>query len=287
MKPRIRLVDNDLTKRVGALMQGCGLHSVCQSAHCPNRSECWSHGTATFMILGDSCTRCCRFCAVKTMARPPPPDTDEPEKLARAVAALGLRYAVITSVTRDDLPDYGAGHFAECVRALKRNDAKPELVVETLIPDFNCDKNALAKLVEARPDVISHNLETVERLTPEVRDRRAGYAKSLGVLRLVRELSDGAITTKSGIMVGLGESDTEVVRTMKDARDAGVGIFTIGQYLRPGSDARFLPVKEYVAEEKFREYARAGYELGFRHVASGPLVRSSYRAAEALQKGRI
>jgi lipoyl synthase len=275
VKPRIRFVENELTERVGGLMRG--LKSVCQSAHCPNRSECWSHGTATFMILGDLCTRSCRFCAVKA-GKPAQPDAEEPAKLVNAVKTLGLKYAVITSVTRDDLPDYGAGHFADCVRKLKAMDAN--LKVETLIPDFNCDKGALAKLIEAKPDVISHNLETVERLTPEVRDRRAAYGKSLEVLRAVRSLSD-KITTKSGIMVGLGETDGEVVRTMADARDAGVELFTIGQYLSPGKE--HLPVKEYVSAEKFAEYERAGYELGFRHVASGPLVRSSYRAAEALR----
>jgi lipoic acid synthetase len=273
MKPRIRFVENEATRRVAGLM-GSGLKSVCQSAHCPNRSECWSHGTATFMILGELCTRACRFCAVKT-GKPSAPDADEPKKLAEAVKTLGLKYVVITSVTRDDLPDGGAGHFADCVRELKRGGAKR--VVETLIPDFGRD--ALAKLVDAKPDVISHNLETVERLTPEVRDRRAGYRKSLEVLRMVRELSEGRIITKSGIMVGFGETDDEVVRTMADARDAGVEIFTIGQYLSPGNGARHLPVKEYVAEAKFAEYERAGYELGFRHVASGPLVRSSYKAA--------
>ncbi|MDD5340545.1 MAG: lipoyl synthase [Candidatus ainarchaeum sp.] len=273
VKPRIRFVENELTERVG----GCGLKSVCQSAHCPNRSECWSHGTATFMILGDLCTRSCRFCAVKA-GRPAQPDAEEPAKLAQAIKTLGLKYAVITSVTRDDLPDYGAGQFAACVHALRA--AVPGLTIETLVPDFNCDKNSFAKLARAKPDVVSHNLETVERLTPEVRDRRAAYRKSLEVLRAVRSISD-KIITKSGIMVGLGETDDEVVRTMADARDAGVELFTIGQYLSPGKG--YLPVKEYVSAEKFAEYGRAGYELGFRHVASGPLVRSSYRAAEALR----
>jgi lipoic acid synthetase len=279
MKPRIRFVDNEDARRVAALMHG-GLRSVCQSARCPNRSECWSGGTATFMVLGDICTRCCRFCSVQS-GRPAAPDAAEPAKLAEAVKALGLRYAVVTSVTRDDLPDYGAGHFASCVRALKTMDAK--LKVEALIPDFNCKRSAMAALVDAQPDVVAHNLETVERLTPAVRDRRAGYRKSLDALRMVRELSD-KILMKSGIMVGLGETDEEVLRTMADARDAGVELFTIGQYLSPGKDARFLPVKEYVAQEKFAAYERAGHSLGFRHVASGPLVRSSYKAAEAFSK---
>jgi lipoyl synthase len=277
VKPRIRFVENEAAERVNASM--AGLKSVCQSAHCPNRSECWSHGTATFMILGDTCTRSCRFCAIRS-GKPSPPDPQEPAMLAGAVKALGLKYAVITSVTRDDLPDHGAGHFAACVLALKA--AVPGITVETLIPDFNCDKDAIAKLLGSKPDVVSHNLETVERLTPEVRDRRAAYRKSLDVLRTLRE-SGWKPVTKTGIMAGFGETDEEVVRTMADARDAGAEIFTIGQYLSPGKDARYLPVKEYVAGEKFKEYERAGYELGFRHVASGPLVRSSYRAAEALR----
>jgi len=279
MKPKVRFVDNGAAGRVGALMGG--LHSVCQSAHCPNRSECWSGGTATFMVLGDTCTRCCRFCSVKS-GRPSAPDADEPAKLAEAVKALGLKYAVITSVTRDDLPDCGAGHFAACVRALKKI---PALEVETLIPDFNCGRSAIAKLVDAGPDVVAHNLETVERLTPLVRDHRAGYRKSLQTLRIARELS-GKLITKSGIMAGLGETDDEVVRAMADARDAGVELFTIGQYLSPGKDARFLPVKEYVTQDRFAAYERAGHELGFRHVASGPLVRSSYKAGEAFSKCR-
>lgn len=274
-KPRIRFTFNAASAQVAALMSG--LHSVCQSARCPNRAECWANGTATFMILGEFCTRCCRFCAVKTMLKPPAPDPEEPKKLAGAVAKLGLRYAVITSVTRDDLPDYGAGHFAECVRELK----KKKLVVEALIPDFNCDRDAMAKLVGAGPDVISHNIETVERLSSRIRDKRAGYRKSIDALKLAREMSDGRIQTKSGMMVGLGEAEEEVVGAMADLRDAGVSIVTIGQYLCPGKDSRFVPVKEYVSGETFARYKRLGYELGFAHVASGPLVRSSYKAANA------
>jgi len=277
-KPRIRFTVNMASVHVTGLMND-GLHSVCQSARCPNRAECWANGTATFMILGEFCTRACRFCAVKTMLKPPASDPEEPKKLANAVAKLGLRYAVITSVTRDDLADYGAGHFAECVRELKK--ANPKLVVEALIPDFNCDRNAMAKLVEAKPDVISHNIETVERLSGGIRDRRAGYRKSLDALKLARELSDNNILTKSGMMVGLGESAEEVVEAMADLRDTGVSLMTIGQYLCPGKDSRFVPVKEYVTGETFARYERLGYELGFTHVASGPLVRSSYKAADA------
>jgi len=275
VKPKIRFVENEATSRVAGAV--CGLKSVCQSARCPNRSECWSHGTATFMILGDSCTRHCGFCAVKS-GRPSPPDPDEPDRLAEAVKALGLKYAVITSVTRDDLPDGGAGHFARCVRSLKAS--VPGIAVETLIPDFNCDPDSIATLLGAEPDVVAHNLETVERLTPEVRDRRAGYRKSLQALRMLRAGGRKPVT-KTGIMAGLGESYGEVVRAMADARDAGADIFTIGQYLRPGKGN--IPVREYVAAERFAAYEKAGYGLGFRHVASGPLVRSSYRAAEAFR----
>lgn len=283
-KPRIRFTANSMSAGVAGIMGKHGLHTVCQSAKCPNRAECWANGTATFMVLGEHCTRACRFCAVKTMARPAPPDPNEPAGLAAAASALGLRYAVITSVTRDDLPDGGAGHFAECVRSLKK--ANPKLLVETLIPDFNCDRGAIAELAGAGPDVIAHNLETTERLTPLVRDRRAGYRKSLDALRLIREAAGGEpetrnIKLKTGIMAGLGETADEVTKTMADARDAGADMFTIGQYLCPGTEPRHLPVKEYVAAEKFAEYRRIGYELGFSYVASGPLVRSSYRAAEA------
>jgi lipoic acid synthetase len=227
------------------------------------------------MVLGDTCTRRCGFCAVKP-GRPARPDEGEPARLVAAVGSLGLKYAVVTSVTRDDLPDGGAAHFARCVRALKEAGA----TVEALIPDFNCDKDALETLLDAKPDVVAHNLETIERLTPEVRDRRAGYRKSLQVLRMLRA-GGWKPATKTGIMAGLGETYDEVVRTMADARDAGADIFTIGQYLRPGSAN--IPVREYVAAEKFAAYGRAGLELGFRHVASGPLVRSSYRASEAFR----
>jgi len=255
------------------------LHSVCQSARCPNRHECWAQGTATFMIMGEYCTRACRFCAVKTTAKPPPLDKDEPKTLAEAIATLDLRYIVITSVTRDDLPDGGASHFAECVREIKK--LKPELIVETLIPDLNADRDALSVLVEAKPDVISHNIETVERLTPVIRDRRADYRKSLDVLRSIRELSSGKIITKSGLMVGFGEKEDEVEHALADLRDVDVEIVTIGQYLKPSEEPRHIAISEYVTPERFAAYERIAYSLGFTYVASGPFVRSSYKAAEA------
>ena len=278
----IRYRENAGTGEVAGLLKNLGLHSVCQSAHCPNRSECWAARTASFMVMGDYCTRSCRFCAVKTLAMPPPPDGNEPEKLAEAVASLGLKYVVITSVTRDDLPDQGAGHIAQCVRSLRKI---PGLVIETLVPDFKADENAIRTLVSANPDVISHNIETVERLTPLVRDRRAGYRQSLETLRLARALSEGRIITKSGLMLGFGETKGEVVAAMMDLRSVGVDILTLGQYLAPSKSARHLPVREYVEPARFAEYKRLGYALGFRHVASGPFVRSSYRASEPFMKG--
>ncbi len=276
---KVRYAWNPSSARIAGLMARNNLHSVCQSARCPNRHECWAAGTATFMIMGEYCTRACRFCAVKTMAKPPPLDKGEPKKLAEAIATLALKYVVVTSVTRDDLPDGGASHFAECVREIKK--LKPELVVEALIPDFGGSRDALSVLVEAKPDVISHNIETVERLTPAIRDRRASYRRSLDVLRMVRELSSGRIIAKSGLMVGFGESGNEVEKALVDLRENGVDMITIGQYLRPSGEPRHIAINEYVAPEKFSEYERMAHSIGFPGVASGPFVRSSYRAAEA------
>ena len=276
-KVRIKYIRNEKTERI----ESVGLHSVCQSAHCPNRSECWSSGTATFMVLGEHCTRACRFCAIKTAANPPLPDKDEPRRLAKAVFSLDLRYCVITSVTRDDIDDGGSGHIADCIRALRAK--MPDLIIEVLVPDFRADKRAIMNIIGARPDAVSHNIETVERLTPQIRDRRASYRQSLDVLRLYRE-SEGIIT-KSGLMVGFGESDDEVEKAMADLRSVGVDILTIGQYLQPS--ARNAPVKEYIEDGKFKIYLEKAYKSGFKYVASGPLVRSSYRAAEPFIKGTL
>lgn len=277
---KIRYRENENTNHISSLIGQFGLNSVCQSARCPNRSECWAAGTATFMIMGDTCTRGCRFCAIKTSPNPPALDPDEPERLSRAISELKLRYAVITSVDRDDLDDDGAGHYAECVRKVREKN--PDTVVETLIPDFKGKRQAIRELVQSRPHVISHNLETVEGLTPEIRDLRASYSQSLGVLKAIRELGQGKIITKSGIMVGFGETKKEVIRTMENAREAGVEIFTIGQYLSP-SDSHY-PVKEFVTPRLFEEYEKIGYQLGFSFVASGPMVRSSFRAGEPFMK---
>ena len=273
---RIRYVDSPQSQLVSGLMSFYNLNSVCQSAHCPNRHECWGQKTASFMIMGEYCTRGCRFCAVKTMARPPPPDPKEPGNLAEAIAKLGLEYVVITSVDRDDIDDGGSRHFAECIRELR--ERCPNIIIESLIPDFSNKKSSLDDIIDAKPDVVSHNIETVERLTPEVRDKRAGYRQSLDVLGYLGK----KLKTKSGIMLGLGETEEETVQAMKDLRAAGVSIITIGQYLSPSKN--HYPVKEYVLPEKFREYREIGYGIGFSHVASGPLVRSSYKAGEAFLK---
>jgi lipoic acid synthetase len=232
------------------------------------------------MIMGDFCTGACKFCAVKTLAKPPPLDIKEPEHLAEAIKELDLNYVVITSVDRDDLNDGGAPHFAQCVSAVR--EKSPKTIIETLIPDFSSRDSSIRTLVDSMPDVVSHNLETVERLTPKVRDQRANYKQSLGVLRKIRQFSKDRIITKSGLMVGLGETTDEIRQSMQDLLDIGVEIITIGQYLRP-SDAH-LPVKEFIIPEKFKEYENLAYESGFKYVTSGPLVRSSFKAAEPFLK---
>jgi len=282
---KIRYVENKESRHIASLMDRYKLHSVCQSAHCPNRNECWAHGTATFMVMGEYCTRACRFCAIKTMARPRPLDPDEPKNLAQAIATLDLRYIVLTSVTRDDLLDGGSAHFAECVRTIKQKE--PKIIVEALVPDFNADKDALTRMIGSGADVISHNIETVERLSPQIRDPRANYKKSLSVLRSYRELSLGKVITKSGLMVGFGESGDEVKKALLDLRGVGVDIVTIGQYLRPSKTPRHAQVKEFVTPEAFAKYEKIAYSLGFRYVASGPFVRSSYKASEPFIKGLL
>jgi len=251
------------------------LHTVCVEAHCPNVHECWEGGTATLMLMGDVCSRACRFCMV-TPGRPNGAlDRLEPGNVALALSQMGLRYVVLTSVDRDDLPDGGAAHFAETIRLVK--ERIPGLLVEVLVPDFQGDLDAIRTVAEARPDVIAHNIETTLSLTPKVRDRRANYWQSLSVLRNVKKVNP-RIFTKSSVMVGLGETEEEVVLAMAHLRRAGVDFLTVGQYLRPSS--RHLPVIEYVKPSQFERYRALGEGLGFRYVASGPLVRSSYRAGE-------
>lgn len=257
------------------------LNTVCQSARCPNIGECFERGTATFMILGNRCTRNCNFCAVPS-GSPLLPDEGEPEQVAKAAESLGLSYVVVTSVTRDDLPDGGAGQFAETIRAIRRR--LPSARVEVLVPDFAGSEKALTTVLEPGPDVLNHNLETIPRLYPEVRPR-ADYGRSLGLLRRAKEMmAEG--TTKSGLMLGLGERKEEVIRVLEDLRGAGCDIVTLGQYLSPSPG--HLPVRRYVAPEEFDELREEAMRLGFGHVEAGPLVRSSYHAeAQARRAGGI
>jgi lipoic acid synthetase len=273
---KVRAPGSENYHRLKGLMRGLGLHTVCEEANCPNIGECWHHGTATFMILGGTCTRSCGYCNV-THGTPLPPDQDEPVKVASAIHALGLDYVVITSVDRDDLPDFGASHFA---RTISETRARiPSCRLEVLIPDFQGQRDALAVVLAARPDVLNHNIETVPRL---YRTARPGgrYQRALDVLRNSREIAPG-IPTKSGLMVGLGEDWDEVVQTLRDLRDAGVSIVTIGQYLRPS--LANLPMVRYYTPSEFAELKRIGLEMGLGHVESGPLVRSSYHAHEQTQ----
>ena len=258
---------------VQRVLSKLSLHTVCRSAHCPNQQECWNRGTATFMILGNTCTRACQFCNVTT-GRPAAPDADEPRRVAEAAQKMNLRHVVITSVTRDDLPDGGAGHFAATIAAARA--ALPGALVEVLTPDFGGDKAALDIVLAARPDVFNHNLETVQRLQPEVRPH-ASYACSLEVLRHAAAYPLKP-AVKSGLMVGLGETDAELLEAFQDLRAAGCELLTVGQYLRPRDGKR--PVDRFVTPEGFEQLAAAARQMGFRNVAAGPLVRSSYRAEE-------
>ena len=271
-------------ERVKDQMKSGVLHTVCEEARCPNIGECWNGGTATFMVLGDTCTRGCRFCSVETAKTPPPPDPLEPIRLADSLAKLELNYAVITTVCRDDLPDQGAAHIALCVRAIR--DRAPSVLQEFLIQDFRGDLECLDTVVRAKPDVLAHNLETVERLTHPVRDIRAGYRQSIDVLAAIKRM-DPAMKTKTSLMLGLGERDEEVSRAMLDLREAGVDILTLGQYLRPSRETRHLPVVEFVSPDRFAALEIEAKAMGFLYVASGPMVRSSYRAGELFLEGLL
>ncbi|MDV3278517.1 MAG: lipoyl synthase [Nitrososphaerales archaeon] len=268
--------------RLKELFSNLNLHTVCQEAHCPNVHECWGGGTATLMLMGDVCSRACRFCMVIPGRPEGALDQMEPDNVAFALSQMGLTYIVLTSVDRDDLPDGGASHFAKTIRLAK--EKSPDLLVEVLIPDFQGDIDSLRKVLEARPDVIAHNIETTLSLTPKVRDPRANYWQSLSVLKNIKKLGNH-VFTKSSIMVGLGETEDEVFQAMTHLRQAGVDFLTVGQYLRPSK--RHLPVVEYVSPLQFERYRRMGEEIGFRYVASGPLVRSSYRAGEFFIKSVI
>nr|CEL68925.1 TPA: Lipoic acid synthetase, related [Neospora caninum Liverpool] len=263
-------------------IRGLDLHTVCEEAQCPNIGECWNGGTATLILLGDTCTRGCRFCAIKTSSKPPPPDPLEPEKVADAVAKWDIDYVVMTSVDRDDMPDGGAGHFARTVQLVKK--AKPSMLIECLVSDFQGMEESVRTLAQSGLDVYAHNIETVRRLTPYVRDKRAKYDQSLRVLQLAKK-SNPSLFTKSSIMVGLGETEEEVVQTLRDLRAHDVDVVTLGQYLRPTKQQ--LGVVEYVAPETFKKYQEIAEKMGFKYVASGPLVRSSYKAGEYFMKHLI
>ena len=251
------------------------LTTVCEEANCPNIGECWNGGTATFMLMGDTCTRGCRFCSVKSSKNPGKLDAEEPKKLAETIENMALKYVVLTTVDRDDLPDQGASHIARCIRSTQR--ACPEMLIEMLMPDFQGNTELVQQVINARPAVLAHNLETVRSLTLKVRDSRASYDQSLDVLRYIKQKSPG-VYTKSSLMLGVGESRTETLQAMKDLRDVGVDFLTIGQYLQPSK--KHLKVEKFVPPEEFDELILLGDKMGFEYVASGPLVRSSYKAAE-------
>ena len=282
MKPeyvKVGIPAGDTYNFIKGTLRERSLHTVCEEARCPNIAECWQSGTATFMIMGSNCSRGCRFCSV-THGGMLPLDTGEPDKVAESVSAMALKYVVITSVDRDDLPDQGSGHFARVIRKVKESG----VYVEVLIPDFQGKRELIDNIIVERPEVLAHNVETVRRLTPVIMDARAGYDQSLSLLRYVKEKNSMQIT-KSSIMLGNGESDEEVMETMEDLRDAGVDILTIGQYLRPSK--KQIEVKEYCTVDRFRRLEEMGYRLGFSYVASGPLVRTSYKAAEAWTLRRL
>jgi lipoic acid synthetase len=271
---KVRLPTSSAFTATRTLLDDLHLHTVCESAKCPNHWECWSKGTATFMIAGDRCTRACGFCAVST-ARPFALEQDEPKRVAEATRRMGLRHVVITAVARDDLQDGGADHFRKTIEAVR--ELNPGIVVEVLTPDFLDRDTAIDSVLEARPDIFNHNLETVRRLTPSVR-HRATYERSLNVLRKVKDRLEDKVHTKSGMMLGLGETRDEVLASMRDLRESRCDILTLGQYLQP--TLKHLPVVDFIHPDVFAEYAAAGRDMGFVHVAAGPLVRSSYHADE-------
>ncbi len=272
---RVRLPGGANYRGLKSLLRDRNLHTVCEEAHCPNLAECWGGGTATIMLMGDTCTRGCRFCAVKTGNPKGVLDPFEPAKVADTVARSGWNYVVLTSVDRDDLPDGGAAHFAATIQAIKALD--PTIMVEALVPDFQGDVEAVRRVVEAGPEVFAQNQETVRRLTHPVRDMRAGYEQTLTVLRTAKAIRP-SVYTKSSLMLGLGERTEEVLQAMRDLRAVGVDILTLGQYLRPST--RHIEMARWVPPEEFESFRREGEALGFLYVAAGPLVRSSYRAGE-------
>ncbi len=279
---KVRLASGETYTHLKEILRERKLVTVCEEARCPNIGECWGSGTATFMLMGDTCTRGCRFCAVKTARLGQPLDLAEPKKIAESVAAMNLDYVVLTSVDRDDLPDQGAAHFASTIRELKQ--AHPRVITEVLIPDFRGSEAALETMVQAQPEVIAHNLETVPRLSRQVRDQRASYQQSLDVLQWIKQ-RDPSRYTKTALMLGLGETEAEILASMDDMRAVGVDILTMGQYLQPTQ--KHLPVHEFVPPEQFERLRILGEAKGFLFIAAGPLVRSSYRAGEFFIKNTI
>jgi lipoic acid synthetase len=271
---RIKLPTSDSFAQTRNLLGELKLHTVCESAQCPNHWECWAKGTATFMIAGDRCTRACGFCAVST-AKPLALEADEPLRVAEATRRMKLKHVVITAVARDDIADGGAEHFRQTIEVVRK--LNPKTVIEVLVPDFQDSDASIEMVLAANPDIFNHNLETVRRLTPEVR-HRATYDRSLSVLKKVKDRRGKTIFTKSGMMLGLGEREEEVLTAMQDLRASGCDIFTLGQYLQPS--LKLLPMQEFVSPEKFAEYKTRAEAMGFIHVASGPMVRSSYHADE-------
>ena len=274
---KVKLPIGENYRHVRGLVDEHKLHTICESGNCPNMGECWGEGTATFMILGNTCTRSCGFCAVAT-GRPDPVDWDEPQRVAEAIHLMKVKHAVLTSVDRDELQDGGSIIWANTIKAVRA--LNPETTLETLIPDFKGDKNNIQRIIDVAPEVVSHNIETTERLTRKVRIQ-AKYHRSMEVIRTLKE---GGMRTKSGIMLGLGEEKDEVIQTLTDLRDNGCDVVTIGQYLQP--TPKHLPVVRFVHPDEFAEFQRIGYELGLDHVESGPLVRSSYHSEKHLFSGR-
>lgn len=278
-KPRIRPPSTEQFQQLKVLTNNLSLNTVCQEAHCPNQTECWSAGTATFMVLGKTCTRGCKFCQVNAAAKGDAVDENEPEKLVRAAKQMKLNYVVITMVNRDELVDQGAAHVAKCISELKKNNFR----VEALVGDFRGDEKLLDVVIDAKPDVFAHNIETVKSLQEKVRDRRASYEQTLRVLEYAR--ARGMKYIKSSIQLGHGETDEEVLQTMRDLRAAGVNMLTLGQYLQPSS--WHLPVQNYATQEKFDFFKMHAQKMGFDFVASGALVRSSYKAGELFVEKRL
>lgn len=273
-KPKIKLPRGKKYIQIKNIVHQHHLHTICESGRCPNLAECWGNGTATLMILGNICTRACKFCSVPT-GKPLPPNKNEPQEIAKSIQLMGLSHCVLTSVDRDDLPDYGAGFWAETIETIRR--LNPKTTLEVLIPDFNFDKSALNKIIAVHPEIVSHNVETVRRLTPKIRSR-AQYDRSLSVLRYLKE---NGITTKSGIMLGLGETIEEIDQVMDDLLSVGCKIITIGQYLQP--TPKNLPVKRFVTNEEFDRHKKTALAKGFDFVESGSLVRSSYHAEKHIR----